>query len=165
MNKSFLLPIVAVAAAGAVAVTSATAYAQAATNSGGPYPPLVTRIAEKFGLNVDDVQAVFDEDRETRHAERQRELEDRLNQAVAAGGLTEEQKQLILSEHAELHAKMEALRENTLNLSREDRRAAMERQRAELQSWAKENGIDESYMMMKMGGQGRGDGMMHMREE
>jgi len=113
---------------------------------------LVQKIADKFNLNKDEVQAIFDEDkairetemkaeREARRAEMQTKYEERLTQDVTYGKITEEQRKLILAKHKEMEA---------------NRETKMEGNRTELEAWAKENGIDSSYLMGGFGGRGRG---------
>ena len=94
---------------------------------------LVDRLVEKFDLNKTEVQAVFDEEREARNAERQAEMSERLQDAVDDGDITAEQKTLIEKKLKELQA-------------------AREKQRTELEKWAEDNDIDAKYMM------GRGPG-------
>jgi hypothetical protein len=59
---------------------------------------------------------------------------------VSAGDLTEEQKQLILQKHEELQAQHEA------------RIQARQQERAELEQWAADNGIDAQYLFGGLGG-------------
>jgi hypothetical protein len=90
----------------------------------GGYPPFVQSLAEKFGLNQDEVKTFFDEQMEVRHNQMMQAKEERLDQAVADGVITEEQKQALLNKWEELRQKHEAERE-------------------ELQAWFEENGIDQ----------------------
>src|SRR3989338_237342 len=79
------------------------AYAYAASDS-GLHQPMVQKIAERFGLNQDDVQKVFDEEHQARKAEMETKFNERLSQLVADGKLTEEQKQAIIAKRAELES-------------------------------------------------------------
>ena len=83
-------------------------------------------------------------------ATRKAELEAKLTQAVTDGKITAAQKQLILAKHAELQAEHAADRD----ASREERAA----ERAELETWAKENGIDLTQFFAERGPQGNADG-------
>ncbi len=93
----------------------------------GTYPPIVQRIADKFGLNISDVEEVFNQEMDERHLVLRQNIEDRLSQAVADGKLTEEQKQALLAKRDEMEAEREA--------NRLDRRE-------EMQKWFSEQGID-----------------------
>ena len=108
---------------------------------------LAQKIAEKFGLNQADVQAVFDEAHEERNVQVQEEFESRLTQYVTDGKITAEQKQLILQKRAELDAKREADRESMQNLTEDERRTKMTEEKTALETWTKENGIDIQYLM------------------
>jgi hypothetical protein len=57
---------------------------------------IVQRLAQKFGLQETEVQAVFDEVHQERHQKMKQDMENRLNQAVQEGKITESQKQAIL---------------------------------------------------------------------
>src|SRR3989344_1310095 len=72
----------------------------------GNYPPIVQKIAEKFGLNESDVQAVFDEERDERHAEMQARWKERLDDLVNEGKITSKQKQALIDKHEEMHNQM-----------------------------------------------------------
>ena len=95
-------------------------------------------VVERFNLNADEVQEVFEEAREEKKAELQVRFEERLNQAVDEGKVTEEQKEAILAKKAEMREKHEELKD----LSLEERHEAMKALQEEFKSWADENGID-----------------------
>ncbi|EKE14601.1 MAG: hypothetical protein ACD_12C00399G0002, partial [uncultured bacterium] len=57
------------------------------------YPPIVTKIAQKFNLNVSDVQTVFDDDRDERRAEMFARFSDKLDELVSSGEITASQKE------------------------------------------------------------------------
>jgi pyoverdine/dityrosine biosynthesis protein Dit1 len=119
------------------------------------YPPIIQKLVERFNLNPSEVQEVFNQEREERQEERQTRLEERLNEAVQNGEITEEQKQLILTKHQELQQERETNREAVQNMTREEHQAAMEAERAELEAWAEENGIDlNNFFFGSMGPKG-----------
>ena len=89
------------------------------------YPPIIQKLADRFGLNVEEVQDVFEEERAEHHAQMLDSFEDRLSQAVTDGKITEEQKQKILDKHE-----------------------AMQAYREELKTWAEEQGIEFPFMAM-----------------
>lgn len=128
---------------------------------------LVQKLAEKFGLNKNEVQAVFDEHHKEMVGKMRTNMEERLSQAVTEGKITDAQKTLILNKIAELQASHESERESLKDLTPEERKAAMERKHIELQAWAKENNIPEDVLLFKMkfnGGPGKqGNGMFRHR--
>lgn len=155
--------MIAIAAASigiASVIGAGTVAAQTATQTS-----LADKIATKFNVNKDDVQQVIDQDHQERHAEMEQRMEERLQAAVDAGKLTSDQKAKILAKHDEMEKEREANREAMENKTPEERRAAIEQKRTELEQWAKDNGIPTEYLMRgpgggKMGHHGmmRGDG-------
>jgi hypothetical protein len=101
----------------------------AETNSSSSGTSLVDKIAQKFNLKKDDVQAVFDQNKADHQAERQQELSTRLQKDVDAGKITAEQKTLIENKQKEL----QTARDNEMK---------------DLQSWADQNKIELRYLMM-----------------
>ena len=102
------------------------------------FPPIIQKLAERFNLNTDEVQQFFQENREEKHQEMQTRFEERLNQAVQDGQITEEQKQAILDKKAQMQAQRET-------------------HRKEMKLWAEEQGIDFSGLFdfgCRLGGRG-----------
>lgn len=129
LKKSMLLAgVVTTVAAGSLLGISA---ASADTANGSSN--IIDKLVEKFNLNRDDVQAVFDEERSEQQAERSAEFSDQLQQKVDDGDITAEQKTLIEQKFSEIQTAHEA-------------------ERTALQQWADDNGIDMKYLM---GGHGR----------
>lgn len=157
MNKKSLLTITAVTILGAGVLGSSSVFAQTTTNTQNPMSSLVQKIATKFNLNQSDVQAVFDEVHAKRDAQRKAQVESQLTQWVTEGKITEAQKQLILQKRQELQAEREANRTTMQNLTTEQRQAQKEAQRAELEAWAEQNGIDMQYVTSVLG-KGKGFG-------
>lgn len=158
MKKTLLIPIVTVLVIGGAGLTASTALAG---ESNSQQSSFVTRLAEKFGLNAIEVETFLEQEHATRHAEIQQEmqsrLETRLAEAVTAGTITEEQKQLILDKHAEREAEreqnmpdksmMKDLTPEEREAKRTEMRSQHETKRAELEAWATEHGIDLSLLM------------------
>lgn len=147
------------AAGAAVALTGIGGYgvqaAHAATMSeASGHASLAQKIAQKFNLKESEVQQVFDQDHADRDKERHARMEERLTQAVADGKLTAAQKDTIVAKMGELEKQREAERTNFQNKTPEERRAAMDQHRAELEQWAKDNGIPTEFL--RMGGGMRG---------
>lgn len=115
---------------------------------GGPDNSLIQALVEKFNLNQSDVEDVFNQHQEEMRKEGQARSEERLNQAVTDGKLTEEQKNLILQKREEMRNEDH---EDISNLSFEERRQLREEHREEMENWAEDNGIDMGYLHFKMG--------------
>lgn len=118
---------------------------------------IVDKIASKFNLNKTDVQAVFDEDRQTHEAEHQAKMEERLSQAVKEGKLTEEQKTKILAKLKELKANRPDKSEMQ-DKTPEEMKEFMEQHRKDLEQWAEDNDIPSEYFPMMSMGHRRGHG-------
>lgn len=141
--KKFLIYTLSLSAiVGCLALGAVTVFAQ----NNDTYKPIVQRIAEKFNLNPEEVNQVFEQERKEKHQNMQLHCEERLNQAVADGKMTEEQKNEILAKHAE----MEQKRAEFENLTSEQRQEKMQEMRQEME----ENGIDFG-MFGKPGKRGR----------
>ncbi len=139
-----------VALASFVGVAGATT----TTSTSGP-DSLIEKIATKFNLNKDEVKAVFDEEHTARQAEMKTKNEEHLQQLVTDGKITVDQKAKIIAKQAELQTKREANRDAMKDKTDEERKAAMEAERTELEQWAKDNGIDMQYLR-GVGGRGPG---------
>lgn len=133
--------------------------AKAASNSGAHMSDLVQKIAQKFGLPQADVQAVFDAERQEHMQQMQVQAEQRLTDLVTAGKITQAQKDLIVAKRKELEASRQQNFDAMKDKTQAERKAAMEAQRAELEAWAKTNGIDMQYLMFKHGKAGHRGGM------
>lgn len=117
------------------------------------YPPIIQKLAERFNLSVDDIQTVFDEERNERQQKMQDAYEEKLNQAITNGKITEAQKQRILEKRKEMEANrpkqernMEGKTEEERQKEMKERKTEMEQERKNLEAWAKENGIDVSFL-------------------
>lgn len=149
--KKVLLAAATIAVIGVgVSIPNIAANAQGGTGKDSIVDKLVTR----FHLNRADVQKVFDENRSEHQALRAQAEKDRLAKLVESGDLTQTQADLIIAKRAEMRAEMDKERENFTIENREEHRTEMQVRRAELEKWAKDNGIDEQYIMH----QGRGMG-------
>jgi len=120
---------------------------------------LVDRLVERFSLNRDDVQAVFDEHRSGLMADHEQTMKDRLAQAVTDGKITQAQADLITARHAELKTFMESLKDKTMA----ERQEAMKTKMDELKKWAEDNDIPLQYLHVGMKGpRGKFGGHMGM---
>lgn len=147
MNKK----LVAVAVATTLGLTGLAGVSMASAQSAGP-ADLVDTISTKFNLNKAEVQAIFDDHRQARHAEREQAYQDRLATAVSEGKLTQEQADKLLAKHEE----KQTLMQNLQGKSHDERHKAMEGQHEELEQWAEDNGIPEEYLFMGSGMHGQG---------
>ncbi|MBN1162921.1 hypothetical protein JXA34_04230 [Patescibacteria group bacterium] len=140
MNKKIIIPTLAlalIATAGTMTVKSV--YAQ---GPGNGFQSLIKKFIERFNLNEDEVNEFMEEIKEEKREEQRSHLEEQLNAAVSEGKLTEEQKNALLEKMAERPEN----KENWQELSEEERKQLMDNNRAEMQAWAEENGIDLSLM-------------------
>jgi len=143
MNKKYLLyALVSVIAFTAV---SGVVLADSVTNRTNPMNNLVNAIAQKFNLNVSDVQAVFDDQRTNVQANMQQRFVDEIKQAVTNGKLTQAQADLIIAKKAEVDAQRASLQKDT-SKNREEIVAEMKTQQDALKQWAKDNNIPEQYL-------------------
>ncbi len=154
MNKKKMIAA-AVAALG-IATVVGVGSVSAATGETG----LANKIATKFNLNPSEVQQVIDQDHQDRHAQMEKRYEAKLQAAVSAGKLTNEQKDKLIAKHDEMEANRKADREKFQNMTEAERQAVMESRRTELEQWAKDNNIPVEYVMPGPGGRGgHGPGM------
>lgn len=155
INKKIIFPVVALAVLGVGLLGINSASANDASN---PQTTLVQKIADKFGLNKDEVQKVFNEARDEHQTQMQAKFEEKLTQLVKDGKITDAQKTLILNKHKEIEQNREQNRTAWQNLTPDERKAQMGTKRTEMENWAKENGISMEYLlggdkfMIKIGG-------------
>ena len=146
IKSKIILSIVGLALVGTVLFGAVNTFAQDTASDQNPMASLVQKIADKFGLKKEDVQAVFDQDRQERQVQMQTRFEEQLSQDVKDGKITEDQKQLIIAKRKELEANRQTNMESMKNMTDDERKAAMEKEKQELENWAKENGIDFQYL-------------------
>lgn len=97
-----------------------------AMGGGSQNDGLITKIAQRFNLNEADVQAVFDDYKDS---EREARISEHLQELVDEGKITAEQKTLIENKLKEVDA-------------------ARDQERKDLEAWAKEKGIELKYAMI-----------------
>lgn len=119
-------------------------------------------ITQKFGLDQNQVQSVFDQFQKDQKQNRVQKNEDmqkkRLDQLVQQGKITSAQEQAIIDELASLKNKYNS--DNLKNETVDQRKSQFQAMQDELKSWAKSQGIDPTYLMpgFGMGGFKRGGG-------
>lgn len=150
IRKQIVLPILT---AGVISAAVFGGSQIASAESNGQIPSLAQMIAQKFNLDQGKVQAVVDQYRQEQQTNRQQtmqtKVEDRLNRAVSQGKITTAQKQAILDELAKI--KSEYNPQSFKNMTADQRRQTLEKEQAEIKSWAKSQGIDPSYLKQGFG--------------
>ncbi|MDB5166674.1 MAG: hypothetical protein JWM37_746 [Candidatus Saccharibacteria bacterium] len=139
------LASVAVGGIGSVGLVSA------ATTDSASGTSIVDTIAAKFNLNKADVQAVFDEDRAAREAEREADQKQALADAVKAGKLTQAQSDHITSVLNEIKALRGDTDPHDLSGTVKDQ---IKTKMDDLRTWADDNNVDEQYIRFGRGGHG-----------
>lgn len=153
-------PLIAAIVTTSVGAAALLGIGIASADDTNPATSLIDRITERFSLNRDDVQAVFDEFHEERQAEHQQKMEEHLQTAVDAGKITAEQRDLILQKMQEVQAQRESFKD----LEPEARQEAMKNLHEELKTWAEENNIPAPFGLMGPRHKGPGpDGQMGPR--
>lgn len=159
MNKKIII-VTLILVLGGVAVFGVT---QAAAQSPTPFTNLIQKLSQRFNLKEADVKAVFDEAKSERQSQMQVKFAERLTQLVKDGKLTEAQKQAVIVKHKELQEKHKQNWEQFKNLTPQQRSDFMQKQRTELETWAKAQGIDLNLIFgVGMHGKFHGFGRMHM---
>jgi spore cortex formation protein SpoVR/YcgB (stage V sporulation) len=117
--------------------------------------PMIQALAERFGLNEDEVEEVLDEIKADHFAQVQERKQDRLIQAVEDGVITEEQMLALQEKHQEMWS---------------ERNQERQEHHEEMDAWFESQGIDHEAIMEYMGGFGRkggfgmkGHGMRHFQ--
>lgn len=145
MTKKILLTAVAVTILGGGAFAATNAFAQTPTDQ-NPVNSLVQEIADKFHLNKNDVQTVFDQHRQEVQAHMESNYVTYLNNLVKNGKITDTQKQLILTKHNELLSQFQSERGNVKNMTPAERKAQFQKTKQDIQFWAQQNNIDPKYL-------------------
>jgi phosphate-selective porin len=140
----------AVVAAGLSGLVGFTAV-HAATPTDGQQS-LVDKIASTFNLNKNDVQKVFDEERQQHEADRQGKFETRVKQAVKDGKLTQDLADQLIAKVKELQTYRDSLKDKTP----QERHDLMKVKMDDLKTWMKQNSVTMEFVG-PMGGQAPDD--------
>lgn len=158
LTKSLIVATIVGAVGTGTVATGAIANAESGTTTGtDPMSSLVDKIASTFNLDKTKVQEVFDEQRSEMETKREAEVETKLQTLVNNGTITAEQKTAIKAKMAEMKAERESNKDDFKDMTEEERKAAMDKKKTELETWAKEQGID----LTKLTGIFRGPGGGH----
>lgn len=111
----------------------------------GEYPDLIKNLAAKFNADPAEVEQVFEDTHDQM-------ISSRLDEAVADGEISAEQKALILNKMDEVQAKIEEI--NNQEMTATERRDALESLHDELRDWADENDIPLMFLMGNRRGMG-----------
>ncbi len=134
--------------------TAGIVAAQSNGSSTNRMDSLATAIADKFNLNKDEVQKVFDEQHAAMEQQRDTQVKDQIAQLVSDGKLTQDQADKLLAKRAEIQKQREANRDEAKTKTRSEMRGEMSTQMNNLRQWAKDNDIDTQYLRYVVGGPG-----------
>lgn len=158
ISKKILVPAFIVAAIGAGAVFKVSLI-EAVTNN--PQNGLVTYLSQKLGIDQSKVQLAVDGYRDQQRADRQKQMTANystyLSGLVKEGKLTESQKSALLSKHEEIQKSHQS--DGWSTKTPQERFTQMQKDRTDLEAWAKSQGIDVTYLRFGFGGRGEGRGM------
>lgn len=161
ISKNILLPVLAVVIIGGTMILNANqVHAQSNNN---PLSKLVQMIAQKFGLDQNQVQSLVDqfqqEQKQNRVQKMKNKEKSRLDQLIQQEKITSIQEQAIIDELAALKSKYNT--NNLKSMTLEERKAQFQAMQNELNSWTKSQGIDPTLIMPGFGKGGfkRGRGM------
>jgi len=150
MNKKLLITVLSLVLLGGASFAVVKASAE---ETRPHHQTIIEKLVERFGLNQEEVEQLFDEVREERQAQMKAQHQEKLNALVEEGKITEEQKQAIIAKHEEMQAEKQENFGAWKDLDPEERRAKKQEHREEMQTWAEENGID-LYLLHRLGGRG-----------
>jgi hydroxylamine reductase (hybrid-cluster protein) len=147
MNKK-IITLGALTAVGAIGILSTPTVSALSP----PQDNLAERIATKFNLTLDEVKKVFNEEHQAREQAHQKKLEEKLQKKVDDKTITEEQKTKLLAKLSELREKRQNDKaNNSAKPDHAEMKQKREAERSELQTWAKENGIDLQSVLPRFG--------------
>ncbi len=142
IGKRSALIAAAVTTVGVASFAGAGLVSADALQGSATHQSLVDKIADKFHLNRSEVQAVFDENRVEHQDERQARVQDRLDALVKDGTITQSQKTAIEAKLVSLQQERESSRGKMQEMSADERRQHMQQQRADLEAWANDQGLN-----------------------
>ena len=151
-KKASLILASGIIAVGLAASGAGLIYAQDLAPSNGPMANLVEAISQKFHLNKDEVQQVFDEQVSQLREQQKQKQQEFLSGLVKDGKLTQEKMDKIIAKTSELDAARESRKAEMQSKSPAERQAVMKAQVESLKTWAADNGIPLQYLRPFHGG-------------
>ena len=158
MNKK-IITITAVSVLLIIAgVFGGSVYAQTSipAKRGNIFSELVDFVSQKLGLKKEQVQTVMNEfqtqKKQQMQQNAQKREQNRFDNLVKTGKITEAQKTAILNELTQLRNKYNPA--NLKDQTQEERKTQMQNMQAELKAWAKSQGIDPALITPDFGGIG-----------
>ena len=149
MRSKIIIPAII-----ATVVTAGGVFAVSKADFSPRQESIIQKLTERFNLSETEVEEVFKKHKEE-HRGRMGEHKDRfghgkgfelkLARAVENGTITGEQKEMLIQKKAELH------KENCEGLALEQRNEMKEKHQAELEQFARNNGIDVSILEKGLG--------------
>ncbi len=141
---------------GALLSTTPVQAETAPVRANRPFSDVIGKLSERFNLNQNEVETVFNEVHQDRERVRLQDQETRLTQLVEEGTMTEEQKQSLIQKKAELGLKpirmmMNGQFDSQAQAEMTARREEMAAKHEELEKWAAENGIDPAVIAPQVG--------------
>jgi hypothetical protein len=114
-----------------------------------------SKFAERFNLNKDEVQGYMREQHEARHAE----VTAKATEALKGAGFSDEQITALQSKKEEQRIAHQKWHDENPDATKEQRKAHRDSARAELKTWASEQGIDLEKVRDTLKGSGVERGM------
>jgi hypothetical protein len=131
--------------------TATFAYAQTTgnTHNGNFFSNLITSIAQKFGLDQNQVQTVANQVKSQNQAQRQQNFQNRentrLDKLVQQGKITSAQEQQIKDELAKLQSEYPI--SSFKGMTADQRKATMQKMQDEVNAWSTSTGISKQYLL------------------
>jgi hypothetical protein len=154
INKKIKIMAVVAIAIGIITVGLGGAV-NASTNNGNGFnfmTGLASAIAQKFNLNVNDVQQVIDDQMVQKKvqvmADNQQTFLNRVNKAVADGKLTQDQANKIIAKKASIELEISALKGKT----QDEIKNGIEKIHESTRQWMTDNNIPKQYFMVGFNG-------------
>jgi predicted Fe-S protein YdhL (DUF1289 family) len=137
VNRMIPVALLVLGAATVIGTKSVSAYSPSSRQT------IIQKVAARFGLSRGEAQHKVPSSQNL-----DEKVEAVLTKDVKDQKITEEQKQIILAKYRELKSTYTA--ENWQSMSREERVAVLESEKAKLQAWAAENELDVMYLLSKV---------------
>lgn len=118
----------------------------------------IDKLIAKFGLNKTEVEQTYTEYKQERQTYMNQRFNEKVDQLLSEGKITQTQKTQILNKHTELVQERNNNWEEFKNMDPEQKRAEMQKRHDEMEQWAEEIGIDfdEVFEMNGFGGSHKG---------